>query len=316
MEYINEHIINHFFTYNIYLFTSFLILSTCLGKKLLIKYKEKYKIKFNINNALYFALHFIFNIYSVCYDYENIILTFNNPLIIRKTPNNLSFYVFLFHLYHVILCGKKISYDEIIHHALVFILSPLLWIYYTNLCDFAIFFMSGLPGGITYLFLFLKNIGIIEGITEKYISKHLNMWVRAPGCIITAYLIYINYINNNFGDIYLLKTIAIYLSITFNLWNGMYFASTIIESYKLNTLEKINKNQPYNLKKFTFIVDKISHLMDKLVFSKEIIDNYKQKFTFSNEWINNNFKKKIFKDKKIDNYIDGKSKSRKSTTHE
>lgn len=305
MEYISEHVVPHLLSPNFYLFGGCLAISTYLGKKILNKYKEKKSPNLNVNNTLYFGLHFIFNMYCTVYVYPNVISTLNNPLVIKKVPSDLSFYIILFHIYHVILCGKKISTDEIIHHSLVFILCPLLWVCYNNLCDFAIFFMTGLPGGITYLCLFLKNMGAIEGITEKYISKHLNMWIRGPGGVIASYLIYLNYVNNNFGEIYPTKKFAIYLSIFFNLWNGMYFASTIIESYKLNTIDKINKREPYKLSKFTFIVDKFSNLMNRICFSKEMIDNYKQKLSFPTEWIDV-YKKKIFKEKNnSDNNING-----------
>ncbi|ATZ80479.1 hypothetical protein BMW23_0427 [Bodo saltans virus] len=94
-----------------------------------------------------------------------------------------------------------------------------------------LFFMMGLPGGITYLLLFLKNCGFIKNKTEKKISKHLNMWIRAPGCVMSSYIIYLNYVNGTFGEMNIIKHIAVWACIFSNLWNGMYFASTIIESF-------------------------------------------------------------------------------------
>ena len=227
--------------------------------------------------------------YCVKNSYSLVISTLNNPFNLAKIPNDLSFYTILFHAYHILLCGK-LSLDETIHHLLVFILCPLLWVHYTTICDFAIFFMTGLPGGITYLCLFLKDLGLINGITEKYISKHLNMWIRGPGGVITSYIIYLNYVNNNLGEIYPMKKFAIYLSIAFNLWNGMYFASTIIESYKVNAMKnEITDTNPNNFAKYTIVMDKISNIINKICFSKEMLDHYKPKINFS-EWFS--FKKK------------------------
>jgi hypothetical protein len=96
--------------------------------------------------------------------------------------------------------------------------------------------MTGLPGGITYLLLFLKSLGFVKNKTEKRISKHLNMWIRAPGCVISSYIIYLNYINNTLGDMNWIKLLAVWISIFGNFWNGMYFASTIIESYAKSLL--------------------------------------------------------------------------------
>lgn len=234
MSYINEQIIPHLKSNNFYLFCSGLTIMTYFGKKILEKYKKKKNIIINTNNTLYFLFHFGFNMYSVSHTINSVITTFNNPLILTKTPNTLSFYVLLFHIYHVILTKGDISIDEWLHHIKVFILCPLLWLHYNNLCDFGMFFMTGLPGGITYLLLFLKNMKLIENTTEKYISKHLNLWIRAPGCIITAYLIYLSRYHGNFGALDIMgtpKKFGIYLAMFGSIWNGMYFASTIVESY-------------------------------------------------------------------------------------
>lgn len=234
MKYLNDNIIKNICSYKFPLFCSSILVFHYFGKKYLNYYKNKNKLNINVNNTLYFIMHFIFNTYCVVYSYKNMINTFNNPLIVKQVPNVLSFYTVLFHIYHSLFYWKTLALDEKIHHMiLVFILCPLTWIYYINLCDFGMFFMTGLPGGITYLLLSFKNINIINNKTEKKISKHLNLWIRAPGCVITSYIIYLNYINNSYGNMNLIKNLAIQLSIIGSLWNGMYFTNTIIESYAL-----------------------------------------------------------------------------------
>ena len=52
------------------------------------------------------------------------------------------------------------------------------------------FFISGLPGGLTYLMLALVKLGWMSGIKEKRITANLNSWVRVPGILITAFLVY------------------------------------------------------------------------------------------------------------------------------
>jgi hypothetical protein len=241
MGYINEQIMPHFKSRHLYIFCSGLTVATYFGKKILEIYQKKKNVVINKNNTLYFLFHFFFNMYSVSHTIKNVVITFHNPLVLTKRPNTLSFYVLLFHIYHVILTKGNIALDEWLHHIKVFILCPLLWLHYTNLCDFGMFFMTGLPGGITYLLLFLKNVKLIENTTEKYISKHLNLWIRAPGCIITAYLIYLNCYHGKFGDLNAMgvsKKFGIYLAMFGSIWNGMYFASTIVESY--NNAKKKN----------------------------------------------------------------------------
>lgn len=228
-----NYILPHFTSPSIYIFGIGLILFTYFGKKKLIEHQKNTNKKINVNDTIYFASHSIFNAYCVYNCFPSVYSLINNPTNIISVPNTMSIYVFLFHLYHIILCGNKIKSDELIHHGWVFMICPLMSINYYNLNDMGMFFLTGLPGGITYFLLFLKNLNYIQDITEKRISKHLNMWIRAPGCVLTSYIIYLNYINGNIGTS-LISKLGIYLCMLGTLVNGMYFASTIIESYSIS----------------------------------------------------------------------------------
>ena len=228
-----DQIISRFSSPYFYGFCVGLTVVSYFGKKILNKYKEKKQIEFNTESTLYFLLHFGFNMFCVSYTISNVISTFNNPLVINKSPNTLPFYVFMFHIYHILLMKGNIATDEWLHHIKVFMLCPVLAFNCSNLCDFGMFFTTGLPGGCTYLLLFLKNLKLIAPNTEKYVSKHLNMWIRAPGCVITSYIVYMNYIFGNFGQVQGFKKFGVYLAMFGTLWNGMYFASTIIERNKI-----------------------------------------------------------------------------------
>ena len=233
MGYFNEQIMPHLKSPAIYLFGLGLGIATYLGKNMLNRYKKKHDLKMNVNNTIYFFLHFGLNMFCVYNCAYNVMDLIKNPNEIKNVPNTMAIYVFLFHIYHILLCGaSKIDPDEMIHHIGVFISCPLLCLNYNNLCDLGMFAMTGLSGGITYLLLSLKSMHYIKSITEKRVSKHLNMWIRCPLCILTSYIIYLNYISNE-----VLKTHS-YLYI-FGVWfcfigtymNGVYFASTIIESH-------------------------------------------------------------------------------------
>lgn len=219
--YIENNILTHFMSYHLYLFIAILYGYT----KLVYASNNK-----NIIKSIYFFAHFVFNMFCVYNSYPYVLDLLKYPLNFIEKQNTLSFYVVLFHIYHIILT-RQIQIDEWIHHILVFIINPLLWIKYNNICEMGMFFTTGLPGGITYLLLCLKNFNLIQSITEKNISKHLNLWIRAPGCILTSYIIFLNYVNNNFGyNLGLLHTIAIFSTIASCFWNGMYFLNTIITS--------------------------------------------------------------------------------------
>ncbi len=244
MDYFNSQILPHLKSPALYLFGTGLAIGTYFGKKLLHKYQEKTNKKININDTIYFMAHFGLNMFCVYNCASSVYSLMNNPLHLVKVPNTMAVYVFLFHLYHILLCGNKIKSDELMHHCWVFTICPLMCINYINLSNMGMFFLTGLPGGITYLLLSLKNMHFIKDITEKRISKHLNMWIRAPGCVLTSYIIYLNYVNDKFGKLSGFYKFGVYLCMVGTLVNGMYFASTIIESHGItkHKLQNEKKN--------------------------------------------------------------------------
>jgi hypothetical protein len=231
MNYFNMQVLPHLKSPALYIVGAGLAMGTFLGKKILHKYMEKTNKKININDTIYFMAHFCLNMFCVYNCAHSVYSLIHNPLHLEKVPNTMAFYVFLFHFYHILLCGNSIKSDELTHHCWVFAICPLISVNYINLSDMGMFFLTGLPGGITYLLLSLKNLHYVKDITEKRISKHLNMWIRAPGCILTSYIIYLNYMSNNFGSLSMIYKFGVYLCMIGTLINGMYFASTIIESH-------------------------------------------------------------------------------------
>jgi hypothetical protein len=252
MDYFNSQILPHLQSPSIYCFGVGLAIATCVGKKLLHRYQKKLDEEFNenqhelsyepqkkeikhkkinANNTIYFFMHFVFNMYCTYNCWSNVNSLIHNPQRLEIVPNTMGVYVPLLHLYHIVLCGRKIKTDELLHHMWVLIICPLMCINYSNLSDMGMFFTTGIAGGITYLLLFLKNLYLVDDITEKWISMHLNMWVRAPGCILTSYFTYLNYVNNNFTDLSPLYHLGVILCMVGTYMNGIYFGSTIIESY-------------------------------------------------------------------------------------
>ena len=140
----------------------------------------------------YFLIHFIFNVYVTINTIKDTLYILSNPYDVQRVSNKISFYVVIFHMYHMLFYAN-IQIDEIIHHIwIVFIIIPMTWIYYNNLANASLFFMTGSAGGTTYFLLYLRDKEVISKITEKYISKHLNMWIRIPGSIIVGYIIFLN----------------------------------------------------------------------------------------------------------------------------
>ncbi len=200
-------------------------------------------------NQKYFLLHFIVNLINTIILIPLILIMFSDPLLETEELiqwNSLGYiYPMLIglHTFHLIHHIKEIKYDEIFHH----IITHIFW-YGVTYCNtsplyiFPILGMSGIPGGITYLMLFLQKIGYVSKLTEKYISMNLNIWIRSPICIISSTLMYVKnleeyqeyQIEKNDFNYY----ITLFM-ILFTFINGVHFMNNIIDSYYHSYLNKI-----------------------------------------------------------------------------
>ena len=229
MNYFYDNILRHFLTFELYIYLFILFL--------LHNY-----IKTPKERTKYYIIHFLFNMYVSWSTYQDTFFIINNPLEIKLISNDLSFKIMILHIYHI-TCYHVKSWDEIIHHILsVFLAFPLIWIVYNNVVNASFFFLTGLPGGITYLCLSLCDLDYLDEVTEKYISKHLNLWIRCPGGIIMAYIAYLNchysghVINNS------LHYICGAFSVLNLYWNVIYFTNTIVRSHSIKFFLKKNEN--------------------------------------------------------------------------
>jgi hypothetical protein len=174
----------------------------------------------------YFFAHIIHNLLVMLYTFPVILNVLNNPIqenMYQFIPQEFCSFLAALHIYHLIF--YKISYDEIYHH----ILSIYFHFYPLNKFLLAsLFFMTGLPGGLTYLMLILVKYGYIQKITEKKISKNLNLWCRMPGILFFASLLFLNiYHNYKRGNTPSPQDL---ITLFFMVWNPIHFTKTIVES--------------------------------------------------------------------------------------
>ncbi len=187
----------------------------------------------------YFMLHFIINCIITCMVMPYFLTLFKDPNGIDSEYTEYMYIQYSFpilnalHTYHFYKSYNSIKYDEVIHHIVTYVF----WflnihlnhpIYYVGLI-----WLSGIPGGITYLMLFLQNLKIITSLQEKYYSMLLNFWIRGPGCIIYSTLLYDRMIYMYNGEI---CPIHIFI-IGFLMLNGIHFTTTIVDSYYRNLLK-------------------------------------------------------------------------------
>ncbi len=172
-------------------------------------------------NSRYFIAHVIHNIMVMIHTYPIIADLVSSPIrenMYVYVPEHICAVLASLHIYHMIYYG--LSYDELLHH----VLAIYFHFFELNICLYAgLFFMTGLPGGITYLLLVLVRYDYIESITEKRISTYLNLWIRMPFILLFASIILLNMYNkSNYMD---------FLTIGYMYWNAIHFTETIITSY-------------------------------------------------------------------------------------
>ena len=189
----------------------------------------------NIKGQYYFN-HFIVNSLIVFSTYNDVLLpytNFDNILDIGVNTTAVE-YTFSIHLYHIIMYYNKFLFDDWLHHIVMIFFTLPMGLYFNcgPIMGHSLFFLTGLPGGINYLLLFLQRNNLIEKKTQKYYNYQLNIWIRQPGCIATsilALLYYNKYVNKN--D-YLSLFFVSYIGIS-QYWNGVYFMEQVVRNYNI-----------------------------------------------------------------------------------
>ena len=190
--------------------------------------------KYYKNN--YYLLHFISNMLISVYSINDVILTytdFNSSLTheINYFPTIITYSL---HSYHIINYYNKLLYDDWLHHILMCgIALPIgNFVNSGTMLNHSLFFLTGMPGGINYLLLFLNRNGHLSKMTQKMCNYYINIWIRAPGCIAHSTLTIVmafNYHRNN-PDFFCILCTAL---LTF--WNGMYFMEKVVVDYTVRT---------------------------------------------------------------------------------
>lgn len=182
----------------------------------------------------YFALHAFGNAVSSVAAFPDIVtaLTQDPRRLVgmpasTMLPNSM---VVAIHLYHCV--AFPLRAEDIVHH-LTFV---------GSLCCLAIpskrvlgaasgwgcFFMSGLPGGLNYLFLILSAHGYMSKLTEKKWTALVNVWMRAPSLTIYLFIALSNMIHRGSQDLH--PALSILVALLYFV-NGQYYSQQAVESY-------------------------------------------------------------------------------------
>jgi hypothetical protein len=194
-----------------------------------------YILKINYSNtARWFLLHSIINMIVVYYSINDVItcIKYNNECYnIKWNDNSIKVYnyAFMLHIYHILFF--KLTYDDMLHHSLmVGICGILCYKLQSILSSLALFFLSGLPGGIDYFLLYLVKKKLLKSLSEKNVYIIISAYIRSPGCILTTF-IGMNGVFNNYNTGEYKKVFLLLLMLLLIFWNGQYYLLKSHESY-------------------------------------------------------------------------------------
>ena len=132
------------------------------------------------------------------------------------------------HIFHCLFFNT--NRQDIIHHVVMslVLLIPLYNsdnVQFVAFSNYALFFLSGLPGGIDYFLMTMVESGKMDRLTEKYYNQYLNTWVRSIGILYGVFCCYQQWL---MGAVQACWAWPAILAMT---WNAQYYSSQVAQSY-------------------------------------------------------------------------------------
>lgn len=199
-----------------------------------------YFLKINKIEGRYYFNHVLCNSMVVYNTFSSMLMSYYSFDMMNQNQilslYNAKIIIYSLHIYHVLWYYKNLRRDDWLHHILMIgVVLPLTDIVpQNNIISHGLFYTTGLPGLIDYSLLFLNRNNIINRYFEKRVNTFLNLWIRAPGCImntnmsIMALINYNNQLNNYqfYGGIIIASLVY---------WNGIYFMAQVLTDYNRHT---------------------------------------------------------------------------------
>eukprot|EP00040_Diaphanoeca_grandis_P021687 m.115795 g.115795 ORF g.115795 m.115795 type:complete len:250 (-) comp28448_c0_seq1:96-845(-) len=134
------------------------------------------------------------------------------------------------HIYHCL--AFNLGFSDIMHHVIFVVVLCGCGIYFKQIAgtanNYGCFFLSGLPGGLDYIWLILKIEGVIPKMTEKRWNRHVQQWVRGPSMSIYAFIAFTSWYSGNTQHIPIAAVIVV---ATLHFVNGIYYADEAVGSF-------------------------------------------------------------------------------------
>ena len=188
------------------------------------------------HNVRWFFIHFFINMFIT-------LATFNDLKFCLKNTDSCSYALIsdnstlaiktaiLSHLYHCVFFFNKLNHHDWTHHiVMVGITGPLAVYFPSKQTASGLWFMSGFPGMLDYLLLWMVKMNLIDKQIEKFAYKHINTWIRSPGCLLAFFFGLPKLLhpeNNQEFSVAFINSLLAY-------WNGQYYMMLTCEAYGKN----------------------------------------------------------------------------------
>lgn len=182
----------------------------------------------------YYLNHLINNIYIVYLTLPDVVYTYTNfnNILDYKVNYEPALSTISLHTYHIIWYYKSLRIIDWMHHILMVIFALPFGITANSgsLLGHSLFYLTGLPGAIDYLLLFLVKNNFIKSIVEKKFNSKINVWLRCPGCIAHSTISMLAYFSK-YSQYNLFDKFSIIVTSLLTFINGVYFMKEIVINY-------------------------------------------------------------------------------------
>jgi hypothetical protein len=189
----------------------------------------------------YYLLHALHNAAVVALTWPDVVATVTDVHGLAAYDANVGAAALVtgLHVYHIAKYRDSLRYDDWLHHALMIgVCIPTgLAFPTTPLMGYALFFTTGLPGGISYATLFLQRNGWLGRLTEKRVNTAMNVWIRAPGCASLAAYVIAHSLSSPAPDVWGVTLSSLAAALV--AWNGQYFMQQAVADLARRELEEI-----------------------------------------------------------------------------
>lgn len=182
----------------------------------------------------YYTLHLATNLAVAAVHAPDVATVFTNPVAAFTGPVDLrgTAMVAVLHLHHVTLY-RPLQPVDLMHHVVFcgFVIPLSLLVTRGPLQGFGAFWVCGLPGALDYAALVAVKRGWMTTLTEKRINAFQNTWLRVPGCVAQAVLVWAAYASGAAGSTFVSRSTAGVVCAALAglfLTNGLYFQNRVV----------------------------------------------------------------------------------------